>query len=124
MFTITKEFLFEAMHYLPALPEGHKCRRPHGHSYKVIVELQSKDLDQYGFVEDFGDLGDIRRYIDEHLDHRNLVEVFGESGNTTSAERLALALFLRFKPLHPKLAAITVCETGKTSSTFRPEPKG
>ncbi|MEM1009583.1 MAG: 6-carboxytetrahydropterin synthase, partial [Myxococcota bacterium] len=29
---IYKEFTFEAAHHLPFVPEGHKCRRLHGHS--------------------------------------------------------------------------------------------
>ncbi|MBW2731333.1 MAG: 6-carboxytetrahydropterin synthase [Deltaproteobacteria bacterium] len=30
-------FCFEAAHSLPNVPEGHKCRRIHGHSYVVEV---------------------------------------------------------------------------------------
>jgi 6-pyruvoyltetrahydropterin/6-carboxytetrahydropterin synthase len=32
---LTKDFRFEAAHTLPSLPEDHKCRRMHGHSFKV-----------------------------------------------------------------------------------------
>ena len=28
---LVKDFRFEAAHYLPNVPEGHKCRRMHGH---------------------------------------------------------------------------------------------
>ena len=35
--TIGKRFSFEAGHRLGGLPEGHKCARPHGHSYTVEV---------------------------------------------------------------------------------------
>ena len=119
MFTITKEFLFDAAHHLPLMPEGHKCKRHHGHSYRVIMELQSEKLDDFGFVLDYGELAPIKEYIDSTLDHRDLVEVFGAVGNTTSAERLALTLFLKFKKQFPMLSAVTVCETGKTSATYR-----
>ena len=37
---LTKEFRFEAAHCLPNTPEGHKCRRLHGHSFKVTVEVK------------------------------------------------------------------------------------
>ncbi|MFW2389327.1 MAG: 6-pyruvoyl trahydropterin synthase family protein, partial [Polyangiales bacterium] len=34
---IWREFRFEAAHLLPNVPEGHKCKRLHGHSYRVRV---------------------------------------------------------------------------------------
>lgn len=117
MFTITKEFTFDAAHHLPHLPEGHKCRRPHGHTYVVIVELQSPLLDENKFVEDYGKLDDIKQYINDHLDHRDLNEVFPNM--YTTAEMLAVALFNQWRNLHPKLTAVTVKETTKTAATFR-----
>ncbi len=30
---IYKEFMFEAAHKLPYVPDGHKCGRLHGHSF-------------------------------------------------------------------------------------------
>jgi 6-pyruvoyltetrahydropterin/6-carboxytetrahydropterin synthase len=32
---IFKEFTFESAHRLPHVPDGHKCGRLHGHSFKV-----------------------------------------------------------------------------------------
>ena len=37
---IFKEFTFEAAHLLPNLPEDHKCRRLHGHSFRVRLTLE------------------------------------------------------------------------------------
>lgn len=125
MFTITKEFAFEAAHHLPLMPDDHQCKRPHGHSYRVIVELRSPDLDEYGFVEDYGTLTDIKGDIDAHFDHRDLVQVMAEhgltTGNTTTAERLARWFYRRWRPNHPCLTAVTVCETAKTTATYRSE---
>ena len=115
-FTITKEFHFEASHSLPSLPEGHKCRRNHGHSYRVIVELASDALDQHGFVIDYGDLRSISNDIDHRLDHQNLNEVFD---GPTSAERIALECFITWRRFYPELQAVTICETAATSATVR-----
>ncbi|MBL7710671.1 MAG: 6-carboxytetrahydropterin synthase, partial [Chitinophagaceae bacterium] len=30
---IYKEFAFDAAHFLPNVPEGHKCKQMHGHTY-------------------------------------------------------------------------------------------
>src|SRR3990172_7768391 len=35
-----KEITFEAAHRLPNLPEGHKCARLHGHSYRVELVVE------------------------------------------------------------------------------------
>jgi 6-pyruvoyltetrahydropterin/6-carboxytetrahydropterin synthase len=120
MFTITKEFAFEAAHHLPEMPDGHQCKRPHGHSYVVVVELQGYSLDEYGFVEDYGALKDIKEYIDSTLDHRDLTDVFGKSLNTTTAERLAKRMYEIWREKHSYLTAVTVRETAKTSATYRP----
>jgi hypothetical protein len=57
--SISKTFTFEAAHYLPGVPEGHKCRRLHGHSYAVTVELRNDELDQAGMVLDYGEVSQI-----------------------------------------------------------------
>lgn len=117
-YTITKEFRFEGAHDLPQMPDGHKCKRPHGHSYLIRVELASNELDKFGFVEDYGALNSIREFIDSRLDHRNLSEIFG--GENTTAEILCRTLYLTFKETHPMLQAVTICETPSVSATYRP----
>ncbi len=59
---ITREFTFEACHHLP----GHrgKCRRPHGHSYRLQISLRGPILNtpgesSDGMVMDFDDLKQI-----------------------------------------------------------------
>jgi len=36
---IFREFTFDAAHRLDHLPEGHKCARVHGHTYRLTVFL-------------------------------------------------------------------------------------
>ena len=37
---IFKEFSIEAAHWLPNVPDGHKCRRMHGHSFHVSIHVE------------------------------------------------------------------------------------
>jgi 6-pyruvoyltetrahydropterin/6-carboxytetrahydropterin synthase len=74
-FTITKSYELDGVsHELALLPEGHKCRRNHGHNYVITVTVTAARLDAFGFVTDFGDLRPCRQHL-ESLDHRRLNDV-------------------------------------------------
>lgn len=118
MYTITKEFHFSASHQLDHLPKDHPCARLHGHNYVVILEL-SHDTLQDGFVRDFRDLDEFKRMIDDQVDHRHLNDVLG-AGYLTTSERLARWFFEWAHNRWPEVTAVTVCETPKTSATYRP----
>lgn len=115
-YRISKTFSFSAAHHLPQLVEGHKCRRVHGHNYTVTVVLEDTELDEHGFVQDYGELADVKAFLDEHLDHRDLNEVITEA---PTAEILAEALYRQFRPAHPQLCEVVVRETPASTASFR-----
>ena len=51
---LVKSFTFEAAHWLPTFPEGHKCRRMHGHSFKVDVVVEGEVPPDKGYLIDYG----------------------------------------------------------------------
>ncbi len=53
---IFKEFTFEAAHRLPHVPEGHKCARLHGHSFRVELHVRGPVDRATGWVMDFADI--------------------------------------------------------------------
>ena len=117
MYTICKQFRFEAAHHLKGLPDGHKCGRPHGHSYKVELTLQSGTVDDIGFVIDFGDLKPFKDYIDTELDHQDLNQAVDFQ---TSAELLARHLFHVALGFWPDLViSVKVWETAKAWAEYR-----
>jgi 6-pyruvoyltetrahydropterin/6-carboxytetrahydropterin synthase len=67
---IAKEFTWEMGHRLP-FHEG-KCKNLHGHSYKMMVELDGKP-DSNGMVLDYYDVKSIINPLVEELDHACLV---------------------------------------------------
>jgi 6-pyruvoyltetrahydropterin/6-carboxytetrahydropterin synthase len=68
--TIIKEFHFEASHVVPDHPG--KCRRLHGHSYKLQVALYGEVDPATGFLVDFADLKAAVLPLIDTLDHRHM----------------------------------------------------
>lgn len=67
---IAKEFRWEMGHRLPE--HFDKCRNIHGHSYKMLIELEG-EVKSNGMVMDYYDLKKIVRPLIENLDHAFLV---------------------------------------------------
>jgi len=123
MYTISKEFTFSAAHELSGVPDGHPCKRLHGHNYIVKLFFSNAVLNSIGFIIDYRELDPIKNWIDSKLDHRNLNDVFPFN---PTAENIAEALFNTFKKLKPafwQLSAIEVSETPKTNCRYEPNLK-
>lgn len=130
VYRISKDFVFEAAHHLPSLPEGHKCRRVHGHSYVVRIVVESVALEPPGFVVDYNVLAPIGQFIEKHLDHHDLNEVMEPVEPT--AEKIARWLYLLIKtntlsaPLEQRVqecvTAVGVSETRKTWAWYEVRP--
>lgn len=106
---LTKSFTFEAAHLLPTFPAGHKCRRLHGHSYKVEVVVAGKVDGATGYLIDYGDIKQACAPIRQQLDHYYLNEIEGLENPTS--EVLARWIWERLQPHLPLLAKVIVHET-------------
>jgi 6-pyruvoyltetrahydropterin/6-carboxytetrahydropterin synthase len=106
---LTHAFTFEAAHRLPHAPEGHKCRRLHGHSFRVEVTVEGPVDPGTGWFLDYGEIKDAAEPLRARLDHHYLNEIEGLE-NATS-EVLCAWLWERLKPALPSLARVAVEET-------------
>jgi 6-pyruvoyltetrahydropterin/6-carboxytetrahydropterin synthase len=106
---IFKEFTIEAAHWLPNVPEGHKCHRLHGHSFHIAIHVSGPLDPQLGWVLDFAEIKTAFRSIEDQIDHRCLNEVKGLENPTS--ENLARWLWERLRPALPLLSKIVVKET-------------
>jgi len=106
---LTKDFTFEAAHDLPKSPERHKCRRLHGHSYKVEVTVEGEVDPEVGWFVDYGVITGFTDPIRAQLDHYYLNKIQGLENPTS--ENLARWIWEKLKPSLPSLARITVHET-------------
>lgn len=119
---LVREFSFESAHYLPNVPDGHKCGRMHGHSYTVEVQVRGVVDEHTGFVQDFGDISAAFAPIEKQLDHRLLNDVDGLENPTS--EHLARWTWDRLKGNLPLLHAIVVSETPRSRCTYRGDSEG
>lgn len=83
MIELVKDFRFEAAHFLPHVPDGHKCRRMHGHSFKGELAIRGPVQPRTGWVMDFADLKGMIEPVVERLDHRVLNEIPGLENPTS-----------------------------------------
>ena len=106
---LVHEFRFEAAHRLPRVPDGHKCARLHGHSFRVELAIAGPVDPSTGWLMDFGKLHEIWKPVYEALDHRYLNEVAGLENPTS--EIISRWLWDRIRPALPGLVRVTLFET-------------
>ena len=106
---IYKQFSFDSAHFLPQVPEGHKCKRLHGHTYHLTVFVTGEVREKEGWVMDYGDLKMAAGPVVDLLDHHLLNEIEGLENPT--AEVLSIWIWNKVKPLLPQLSRIELKET-------------
>jgi 6-pyruvoyltetrahydropterin/6-carboxytetrahydropterin synthase len=109
---LVKDFRFEAAHYLPNVPEGHKCRRMHGHSFRGEVAVRGPVDARVGWLIDFAEMKRVVDPLVARLDHYLLNEVEGLENPTS--ESIAVWLWNRLVPSLPMLHRVTIEETCTT----------
>ena len=114
---VFRVFQIEAAHYLPNVPEGHKCRRLHGHSFRVEVHVSGPVGEDSGWVMDFADLKRAFQPLFDRLDHRCLNDVEGLENPTS--ENLARWIWERLAPALPSLSRVVVQETCTAGCIYR-----
>jgi 6-pyruvoyltetrahydropterin/6-carboxytetrahydropterin synthase len=116
---LRKSFQFEAAHLLPLLPKTHKCRRLHGHSFKVEIVVAGECDPKLGWLMDYADITSAFKPIWERLDHRYLNEIPGLKNPTS--EEVAVWIWKRLKPKLPLLVEVVVAETCTARAVYRGE---
>lgn len=109
--TISKKFDFDAAHFLPNLPDGHKCKRLHGHTYLAELILRGEP-DERGFVVDYAEIATAWKPVEALLDHRLLNDI--EGLETPSTEVLAPFIARMLLDSLPLLHAVRVYESSTT----------
>lgn len=131
MYRVFKDIHFCYGHRL--LDYDGKCAHPHGHNGKIVISLESKELDKRGMVRDFGDIKDVvQKWVDEQLDHKmilrkgdalvkilkNLEEPYFLMDENPTAENLAKLIFDFAKSKKLPVKSVTFWETVSSSATY------
>ncbi|MEO9803984.1 MAG: 6-carboxytetrahydropterin synthase QueD [Reichenbachiella sp.] len=113
---IYKKFAFDSAHFLPHVPEGHKCKNMHGHTYNLTVFLEG-DLDtELQWVMDFKELKDVVKPVIERIDHQILNDIEGLENPT--AERIVVWIWEQIQPKLPLLSKLELNETPTSGAIY------
>jgi 6-pyruvoyltetrahydropterin/6-carboxytetrahydropterin synthase len=114
---LRKSFQFEAAHLLPHLPATHKCRRLHGHSFKVEIVVAGECDAKLGWLMDYAEIKSVFSPIWEKLDHQYLNEIPGLEN--PSSDIIAAWIWRQLKPQLPLLVEVMVAETCTAQAVYR-----
>lgn len=100
-----------------------KCRRLHGHSWKMRVVVKALTLHatgpKQGMLMDFGDISKVvKPLVEDYLDHHYLNDTTGLQNPTS--EELSRWIYKMLEPVLPNLEAIEIDETCTSSCHFQP----
>ncbi len=116
---IFKEFTFDSAHSLPHVPDGHKCKAIHGHTYRLKVIIEGELDPHLGWVMDFSELKNVVKPVIDQIDHKYMNELEGLENPT--CEAIATWLWVRIKPGLPLLKEIVLHETPSSGTVYRGE---
>ncbi len=116
---LRKSFQFEAAHLLPHLPATHKCRRLHGHSFKVELVVAGECDPKLGWLMEYAEIKGVFTPVWEKLDHHYLNEIPGLENPTS--ENIAVWVWQQLKPRLPLLVEVVVAETCTAQAVYRGE---
>jgi 6-pyruvoyltetrahydropterin/6-carboxytetrahydropterin synthase len=106
---IFKQFIFDSAHFLPNVPEGHKCKEIHGHTYRLNVYLEGNLVKNLEWVMDFADIKNAIDPIIKSIDHKLINNIPGLENPT--CEVISIWLWEKIQPLVPLLTKIELHET-------------
>ena len=120
MYRVSKRLGFSASHVLHGLGDDHPCSQLHGHNYEIEILAEAADLDQRGFVVDFRELDDVKRWLDATLDHRHLNDVLE---GQPSAEAIARFVYEWCRsqlpaPVAARVVAVRAWETPRAYAEY------
>lgn len=122
MITVTKNFRFEACHFLPSYVGA--CHNLHGHSYKLSVTVTGdiqKEGEKRGMIVDFKDLKKIvKEQVIDALDHSMLNETYENPTAEIMVEDIGRTIYSHL-PKNVSLVSVKLWETEDSYAEYTPD---
>ncbi len=113
---IFKKFTFDSAHFLPNVPDDHKCKQMHGHTYRMTAFFAGELDPLLGCVVDFADIKSVVKPIVDRIDHKLLNDIKGLENPT--CEMITQWLWNEIKPKLPMLVKIQLDETPTSGAVY------
>jgi 6-pyruvoyltetrahydropterin/6-carboxytetrahydropterin synthase len=113
---IFKKFVFDSAHSLPNVPPNHKCKRIHGHTYRLTLYFEGPLDPYFGWILDFNDIKHAVNPVIDQLDHQYLNEIPGLENPT--CEIIAQWIWNKVKPIVPQLSRLELNETPTSGAVY------
>jgi 6-pyruvoyltetrahydropterin/6-carboxytetrahydropterin synthase len=128
---LSRSITFQAAHDLPMMPDGHKCRGKHGHSYTARLWIKG-DVGADGIVIDNAEIDHVLKAVHALLDHKDLNACEAKTGiaseevfyRNPTAEHMAVFIYelARGRPgIEPFLDRVEVYEGPDSIFLYRGE---
>jgi 6-pyruvoyltetrahydropterin/6-carboxytetrahydropterin synthase len=129
LYELNKDFTFAAAHRIPNEKAG-ACARVHGHNYQVNLTIVGDELDELGFLANFGTLKKVvhgrydHTYLNDHPEFNSPDESYMFPTTEIVARQIweIVQDFLnKEQPNRPECLQVIVRETETSYVVFRPK---
>ena len=108
------EYSIDCAHWLPRVPENHKCHNMHGHRYHIRLEIMG-EINEIGWIIDYAEIKEIVDPVIMALDHHTLNDIEGLENPTCEN----IVEYLRKNLCELWFSAIEVRETDRAGAGWR-----
>ena len=113
---IFKHFHFDSAHFLPNVPQGHKCKEVHGHTYKMTLFFEGEVDPHMGWFLDFSEIKKTVGPLINSVDHHLLNNIDGLENPT--CENIAIWFWEKIYPHLPQISKIVLNETSTSGAIY------
>ena len=113
---IYRSYTIHAARFIPTLDKDHPCSKMHGHTFKIIIELDGPINSSTGFVMDFNDIERKFMAIKKKVDHNYLNDIEGLENPTS--EVLIEWIWNKLKPNLQELTKLVLWENEVSKVEF------